>query len=174
MLHITFLGNTSIFPSYLMYNMCMCEYICMYYVNITYMCAHPLSCIQLSVTPWTTACQSTLSVGFLSQENWRGLPFPSPGDLPNSAIESGSPAYSTPEILHYYSFLQIFFFGDQECVIQINLHTVYTNKARQRLFYSSLAGSPKSIVQNISTLSLSEIIKLFYSGSHALLQPENF
>ena len=111
-----------------MSNMCMCEYICMYYVNIIYMCAHLLSCIQLSVTPWTTACQSTLSVGFLRQEYWRGLPFPSPGDLPNSAIESGSPAYSTPKILHYSSSLQIFFFGDQECVIQINLHTVYTNK----------------------------------------------
>ena len=31
-------------------------------------------------------------MGFLRQESWSGLPFPSPGDLPNSGIESGSPA----------------------------------------------------------------------------------
>ena len=42
------------------------------------------------------------------------------------------------------------------------------------LFYSSPAGSSKLIVQNISTLSLSEIIKIFYSGSRILFQPENF
>ena len=31
-------------------------------------------------------------MGFPRQEYWRGLPFPSPGDLPNSAIKPGSPA----------------------------------------------------------------------------------
>ena len=103
------------------------------YVYIICMCAQLLSCIQLSVTPWTTACWATLSMGFLRQEYWRRLPFPSPGNLPNSGIEFGSPAYSTAKILHYNSSLQIFFFGDQECVIQINLCTVDTNKARQTL-----------------------------------------
>ena len=34
------------------------------------------------VTPWTAACQAPLSMGFPKQEYWRGLPFPSPGDLP--------------------------------------------------------------------------------------------
>ena len=39
-----------------------------------------------------TACQALLSVGFSRQGYWSGLPFPSPGDLPNPGIEPGSPA----------------------------------------------------------------------------------
>ena len=31
-------------------------------------------------------------MGFLRQENWSGLPFPSPGGLPNPGIEPASPA----------------------------------------------------------------------------------
>ena len=44
------------------------------------------------VTPWTVACQAPLSMGFPRQEYWSGLPFPSPGDLPNPRIEPRSPA----------------------------------------------------------------------------------
>ena len=44
------------------------------------------------VTPWTVACQAPLSMGFLSQEYWSVLPFPSPGDLPDPGIEPLSPA----------------------------------------------------------------------------------
>ena len=54
-----------------------------------------LSCIQLFATPWTVACQAPLSVGFSRQEYWSGLPFPSPGDLPNPGIEPRSPALYT-------------------------------------------------------------------------------
>ena len=43
-------------------------------------------------TPWTVACQPPLSMGFFWQEYWSGLPFPSPGDFPDSGIEPGSPA----------------------------------------------------------------------------------
>ena len=49
------------------------------------------SCPTL-VTPWTVAHQAPLSVGFSRQEYWSGLPFPSPGDLPNPGIEPGPPA----------------------------------------------------------------------------------
>ena len=44
------------------------------------------------VTSWTVACQAPLSLGFSRQEYWSGLPFPSPGDLPNPGIKPGSPA----------------------------------------------------------------------------------
>ena len=44
------------------------------------------------VTPWTVACQAPLSMAFSRQEYWSGLPFPSPGDLPDPGIEHGSPA----------------------------------------------------------------------------------
>ena len=49
------------------------------------------SCPSL-VTPWTVACQAPLSVGFSIQEYWSGLPFPSPGDLPDPGIKPRSPA----------------------------------------------------------------------------------
>ena len=44
------------------------------------------------VTPWTVACQSPLSKGFPWQEYWSGLPFPSPGDLPDPGIKPMSTA----------------------------------------------------------------------------------
>ena len=43
-------------------------------------------------TPWTVAFQNPLSMGFSRQEYLSGLPFPSPGDLPNSGIKPRSPA----------------------------------------------------------------------------------
>ena len=49
-----------------------------------------LSHIQLFVTPWTVACQAPLSMEFSRQEYWSGLPFTSPGDLPNPGIEPAS------------------------------------------------------------------------------------
>ena len=50
-----------------------------------------LSCVRLFVTPWTVAHQAPPSMGFSRQEYWSGLPFPSPGDLPDPGIEPGSP-----------------------------------------------------------------------------------
>ena len=49
-----------------------------------------LSHVQLFVTPWTIAHQAPPFMGFSRQEYWSGLPFPSPGDLPNPGIEPGS------------------------------------------------------------------------------------
>ena len=43
------------------------------------------------VAPWTAAHQAPVSMGFSRQEDWSGLPFPSPGDLPNPGMEPGSP-----------------------------------------------------------------------------------
>ena len=51
-----------------------------------------ISCVRFFVTPWTVACQAPLSMGFPRQEYWSGLPFPSPGDLPDPGIKPGSPA----------------------------------------------------------------------------------
>ena len=49
-----------------------------------------LSCfssVRLYATLWTVACQAPLSMGFSRQEYWNGLPFPSPGHLPDLEIE---------------------------------------------------------------------------------------
>ena len=51
-----------------------------------------LSHVWLFVTPWTIAYQGPPSVGFSRQQYWGGLPFPSPGDLPDLGIEPRSPA----------------------------------------------------------------------------------
>ena len=53
------------------------------------------SCSVMSdslLMPWTVAHQAALSMGFLRQEYWSGLPFPSSGDLPNPEIKPKSPA----------------------------------------------------------------------------------
>ena len=50
------------------------------------------SVMSNSATPWTVACQAPLSMGFSKQEYWSGLPFPSPGDLPDPGIKPWSPA----------------------------------------------------------------------------------
>ena len=47
--------------------------------------------VRLSVTPWTIAHQTPPSMGFSRQEYWSGLPFPSPGDIPDPGIKSRSP-----------------------------------------------------------------------------------
>ena len=44
------------------------------------------------VTPWTVACQASLSMGFPRLENWYGLPHPPPGGLLNTGVQPVSPA----------------------------------------------------------------------------------
>ena len=44
------------------------------------------------LTPWTIAHQAPVSMGFSRQECWSGLPFPSPGDLPEPGVEPASSA----------------------------------------------------------------------------------
>ena len=53
------------------------------YADMPSCCSH----VRLFVTPWTVAHQAPLSMGFSRQEYWSGLPFPSPGDLPDPGIE---------------------------------------------------------------------------------------
>ena len=52
-----------------------------------------LSHVQLFATPWTVAYQAPPSMEFSRQEYWSGLPFPSPGDLPDPGIEPRSPTF---------------------------------------------------------------------------------
>ena len=48
-----------------------------------------------TATPWNAAHQAPLSTGFFRQECWNGLPFSSPGDLPDRGIKPGQPAWQT-------------------------------------------------------------------------------
>ena len=58
---------------------------------------YSLSCIlvQLLATPGTTAHQAPLSMEIPRQEYWSGLPFPSPGDLPNAGLKPVSLALAS-------------------------------------------------------------------------------
>ena len=70
-----------------------------------------LSRIRLFVSPWTVAYQAPQSMEFSRQEYWSGLPFPSPGDLPNPGIEPRPPTLQAdtlpseppgkPPLFHY-------------------------------------------------------------------------
>ena len=51
------------------------------------------------MTPWTLARQAPLSTEFSRQEYWSGLPFPSPGDLPDPGIKPASPAFQADSSL---------------------------------------------------------------------------
>ena len=76
-----------------------------------YVPAQSLSRVLLFVTPWTAVYQAPLSKGFPRQAYWSGLPFPPPGDLPDSGIEPMSlalaggffPTTATWETLPMYS-----------------------------------------------------------------------
>ena len=48
--------------------------------------------VRFFATPWTVAYKAPLSMKFSRQEYWSGLPFPSPGDLPDPGIKPRSPA----------------------------------------------------------------------------------
>ena len=72
-------------------------------------CSHPKTEISSSssvaqscptlATPSTVAHQNSLSMGFFSQEYWSGLPFPSPGNLPNAGDKPMSPALLVDSLL---------------------------------------------------------------------------
>ena len=69
----------------------------MHFPNLIFVVAVEfLSRVQFFVTPWTVAPQAPLSMGFSRQEYWSGLPFPSPGDLPDPGIK---PTYLTSPAL---------------------------------------------------------------------------
>ena len=52
-----------------------------------------LSCVRLFATSWTVAYQAPPSMGFSGKRTGVGLPFPSPGDLPDTRIKPRSPAF---------------------------------------------------------------------------------
>ena len=62
------------------------------------MCVHAQSCPTLC-DPMDCSHQASRSMGSPRQEHWTGLPFPSPGDLPNPGIKPGSPALQVDSLL---------------------------------------------------------------------------
>ena len=97
-----------------------------------------LSRVRLFATPWTVAYQAPPPVGFSRQEYWSGLLFPSPGDLPNSGIEPGSPTLqadalpSEPPGILLYNFPFVYYL----CLVVISKLILASKKMNQEVFYS--------------------------------------
>ena len=60
------------------------------------------NCVQLFATLWTGADQAPLSMGVPRQEYWRGLPFPSPGYLPDPEIKPMSRVFNIGRLILYH------------------------------------------------------------------------
>ena len=82
-------------------DICMCVCVCARVRT----CA--LSYVQVFAIPWTVDRQIPLSMGFPRQEYWSGLPFPTPGDLPDPGIKPESPA--SPALAGGFFFFFFFF-----------------------------------------------------------------
>ena len=97
-----------------------------------------LSHVRLFTTPWTVAYQAPPPVGFSRQEYWSGLLFPSPGDLPNSGIEPGSPTLqadalpSEPPGILLCNFPFVYYL----CLVVISKLILASKKMNQEVFYS--------------------------------------
>ena len=77
-----------------------------------------LSRVRLFATPWTVANQAPPSMGFSRQEYQSGLPFPSPGDLPDPRIEPRSLALQADALLSPGNFLQGLYNNNVPCLRQ--------------------------------------------------------
>ena len=56
------------------------------------------ACVRLFATPWSVTRQAPLFMRFSRPEYWSGLPFPSPGDLPDLMIKPRSPALEADSV----------------------------------------------------------------------------
>ena len=87
---------TSLAPSRKNIPITFLVYFFFFYYKYIYMggCLYVLSHVWLFVAPWTIAHQGPLPMEFSRQEYWSGLPFPTPGDLPDPEIKPASLASS--------------------------------------------------------------------------------
>ena len=126
-----------------------------------------LSHVQLFATPWTIARQAPMSMEFSRQEYWSGLPFPTPGDLPNLGINPTSLSSSVlagwffiscttleaPSCIDTESTLFIFLVqGHLFCFSQWYFLKIYLSLIEGSLLYSIVLVSTKH--QHESAISL--------------------
>ena len=106
--HLLYINTTSKFVRYFCSSMCWDvnlkvfpshSWLDMYgplglYIGMIHPCikVKSLSHVRLFGSPWPVAYQDSPSMGFSRQKYWSGLPFPSPGNLPDPGIELRSPA----------------------------------------------------------------------------------
>ena len=102
-----------------------------------------LSRVRLFATPWTVAYQAPPSMGFSRQEYWSGLPFPSPGDLPDPGIKPGSPAFQADALKSEPL--------GKHIVYEILIPFFFQTPSQQRKKTSSAKSEPCSSTEKTST-----------------------
>ena len=75
------------------------------------------------VTPWTVVNQAPLSMGYPRQEYWSGLPFPSPGDLPNPGNEPMTRAWQVNSLLLSHLGSPIYVRSNVKCTVLAPLNS---------------------------------------------------
>ena len=81
-------------------SVCVCVCVCSLQIGKKGLAACMLSCVWLFATLQIVASQGPLSMEFPRQEHWKGLPFPIPGDLPDSGlgpVSLASPTWKSPK-----------------------------------------------------------------------------
>ena len=98
-------------------------------VALVCVCAQLFSRVLLFLAPWTVACLAPLSMGFPRQEYWSGLPFTTPGHLPDPG--------SNPHLL-YLLHWQV----DSLSLAPLGLTSLVAQKVKESAYS---AGDPGSI-----------------------------
>ena len=122
-----------------------------------------LSHVRLFATPWTVALQFPPSMEFSRQEYWSGLPFPSPGDLPDPGIKTGCPALQADSLTAgasredhlliywhklYWWIFWFFLIFLEEILLDSTAFWKYISKSALLIFYSGrLSLYPQEIVR---------------------------
>ena len=123
-----------------------------------------LSRVRLFGTPWTVVHQVPPSVGFPRQEYWSGLPFPSPGDLPDPGIEPMSPAF--PALAG--RFFTLCHLGSPHKMVQFSCSVMSNSLQVHRLQHTRF---PLSITNSQSLLKLMSIESVMPSNHLILCGP---
>ena len=90
--------------------------------------------VRLFVTPWIVACQAPPAMGFSRQEHWSGLPFPSPGELPDPGMEPWSPTLQEERPFTAWATREAHeITADGDCSHEIKRHLLLGRKAMTNL-----------------------------------------
>ena len=111
---------------------------------------HHFSHVSLFATLWTIASQAPLSLGFSRQDYWSGLPFPSPGDLPNPGIKPTS--LISPALAGGFFITRVIWTGSSK--------SLGKDRCRSRCLGSGLPPLPRTKLRNGEWFAKSEWFRL--------------
>ena len=127
-----------------------------------------VSCSDMSnfLSPWTVVAQEApLSIGFSRQQYWSGLPFPSPGDLPNIGSEPRSPSLQAdslpsepPGIQTHYDLNKRSLFSSVQSLSHVQLFATPWTAAHQASLSITNSWSLLKLMSNESVMPSSHFI----------------